>query len=269
MGAWLRLVVLLGMGWGALRLGLGTRDPHLRGKLGRWCLALLGATVLSQVVYVLYAPWHVLAGPLVFALGGHAMVLCWLALALVGAVWSEPRRHISRDTLGLATGFVLVVHVLTAMTAVIWLYLPKAAANWPDEAGEVGQTTPFSCVAAAGAMLLAHEGVRVSEGQVAHWAGTSFAGTDTEGLRQALNHFGRPHGLRAVMDGLDLARAERLGRPFVATVNYPIKGLHALYVTHVGADGVDFVDPAGGQQHWTRQEFARRWFDVSVWLERR
>ena len=270
MGAWLRFALLLEMGWGALAVGWRASSAAQRRLLARWGLGLVIGAGLSQVAYVFVAGWHRLAGPLVVAIGEHPVPLLAGALLLIGVAWSEPRRHISRDTLGLATVFALVVHGLVALPAVIWLYLPGTLSNWPDADGVVSQSTPVSCMAASGAMLLAHAGVQVSEGQMAHWAGTSpVGGTDSAGLCQALNHFGRPAGLHAVMGRLDLDSAASLGRPFVATVNHPGKGLHALYVTAVTADHVAFIDPSGGEARWSRADFARRWFDVSVWLEQR
>ncbi|MBI5833573.1 MAG: hypothetical protein HZB16_14835 [Armatimonadetes bacterium] len=269
MGAWLRFALLLGLGWGALAYGWSAGAPNRRRVAVRLGLTLVFGAMVSQTVYLFVGSWHRLAGPVMLALGGHAMLLCCGALLLIGVAWSEPKRHISRDTLSLATAFVLVVHGVVAIPAVIWLYLPRPACNWPDAEGLVSQATPVTCMAAAGAMLLARDGVLASEGQVAHWASTCpVGGTDSEGLRQALCHSGARAGLRGVMGTLDLARAERLGRPFVATVNDPNKGLHALFVTHIDGEGVTFVDPAGGfVNRWSRADFARRWFDVCVWLE--
>jgi len=269
MGAWLRFAFLLGLGWASFGFGLSGARLCRRRQTIELGLALVFGALLSQIAYLFVGAWHRLAGPLVLAVGGHGLVFCCGLLMLLGVVWAAPKRRISRDTLVLATTATLGLHLLAATPAICWRYVPAPLGNCPDAEGVVSQTTPITCMAACAAMAMAREGVLVSEGDMAHWAGTSpVGGTDSAGACAALSHFGAPHGLRGVMGKLDLVGARRLGRPFIATINDARLGLHTVWVTRIDRGGVTYVDPAGGcVRTMPHREFATRWFDVSVWLE--
>jgi ABC-type bacteriocin/lantibiotic exporter with double-glycine peptidase domain len=152
-----------------------------------------------------------------------------------------------------------------------WHYFgQKLRANFPDARGALQQTTGITCAPAAAFMLLFRSGLRVSEGELAERANTTPPqGTAPYALARAVNGIARRHRLRGCIRRVDYAHAVRLGRPFVAFMNRPGVGGHALCVLKAGTAQVRVIDPlSGSPETMTREEFVSEWDPVIVWVER-
>jgi hypothetical protein len=75
--------------------------------------------------------------------------------------------------------------------------------------------------------------------------------------------------MRGCIRRVDYAQAVRLGRPFVAFINRPGVGGHALCVLTADTAQVRVIDPlSGSPETLTREEFVGEWDPVIVWVGR-
>jgi ABC-type bacteriocin/lantibiotic exporter with double-glycine peptidase domain len=131
------------------------------------------------------------------------------------------------------------------------------------------QTTGITCAPAAAAMMLYQSGIRVSEGELAELAGTNpLQGTAPYALARAVDCVARRSGKRGCVRRVDYAQVSLLGRPFVAFMNRPGVGGHALCVARADATAVEVIDPlSGSEDRMTREEFTAEWDPVIVWVD--
>src|SRR5436309_3280997 len=88
---------------------------------------------------------------------------------------------------------------------------------------------------AAAAMLLQRWGIRISEGEMAELANTTpVLGSDPYSLGRAVDRVVRTRRLRGHAGRFEYSRAVRLACPFVALVNRPGIGGHAVLVVRMG-----------------------------------
>jgi hypothetical protein len=206
-------------------------------------------------------------GPLLFPIGGEMAVACWSAVFLVGVVWFAPGRSVSSGFLALVVALAAVLLFLNGAASVGWRLLrAKEWSNFPAADGTIVQTTGWTCAPCAAAMLLHKRGIRASEGEMAYLSGTSWMGTDLYATAYALEQKADGHRLKASAARTDYETCDRLGDPFLATVQLPGVGGHAVLVEHMDTDRVELVDPLRGRQLWSREEFTSRWDGGAVFL---
>ena len=116
-------------------------------------------------------------------------------------------------------------------------------------------------------MLLHHQGIRASEGELAYRAGCSLLlGTDLYGSADALTGFLEPRGQAALVERVDYPSAVERDSPFVANVTLPGMGGHALYVERLTPEHADVIDPRYGQRsRMSRDEFEAIWEGRGIW----
>jgi hypothetical protein len=206
-------------------------------------------------------------GPLLFPVGGEMAVACWSAAFLVGVVWVAPGRSVSSGFLALVVALAGVLLFLNGAAPVGWRLLGgKEWNNVPAADGTIAQTTGWTCAPCAAAMLLHKRGIRSTEGEMAYLSGTSWMGTDLYATAYALNRKAEGQPLKASALRTDYEACRRLGEPFLATVQLPGVGGHAVLVERVDENRVELVDPLRGRQLWSRAEFASRWDGGAVFL---
>ena len=232
----------------------------------------VGALMAVGVVVLHQDRFAGAAHGLAVAFGGGTVVVCMGVLLLSGAAWDVRGRVLGHLVVGLLAVIASVLVAITIFGWVRWRYLePDVRAHYADAQGVVEQQTGLTCSAASGAMLLHRYGIRVSEGELAELAGTGLLlGTDHFLLARAMDRIVARRGLRCRNASVDYEEARRTGRPFVAGVNDPHVGHHAIFVSRMGADKVWAIDPMGGSEDaMSRSDFEERWRGDVVWLEPR
>jgi hypothetical protein len=234
------LAALAGTGMAVLG-GAGNFDP-LRHVLGAW-----------------FSP-----------LGGAPVVACWGALAVFGTVWGRKRVSVSRPTLALAVAFPCLILGILAFRPFYWRYFGAALRkNFPDTRGVLQQSVGITCGPSSAAMLLSCYGIRASEGIMAELARTNpIFGTNIYALGAAVDEVAHSYRRRAHAEALTMDRAARLHRPFVAFIDRPGIGGHAILVQRITSDAVWVVDPLeGAEDKLSRPAFEEQWRGEAVWLE--
>ena len=130
------------------------------------------------------------------------------------------------------------------------------------------QTTEYTCGPAAAVTLLRTLGVRAEEGELGLLAHSSpQTGTDPSDLAVALERRFGSAGLRARYEALGSLDALGAACPALTVVNYGEIG-HWVAVIAVTDLEVFFADPHDGFHVEKRNEFAQRWLNETVILQR-
>jgi predicted double-glycine peptidase len=266
---WLQAVCMLGAG--VLALFLGQRIPARSFRLGkgRPVPAMIPAIVavflmLVAAVAAHYQPFRAFLGRPAEHIG-EATIGCYALLVLVGIA----RTRVRSGILGIAICLALVIISLFALCPLYWHYFGRSLyANYPNRNGCIRQTTGFTCGAAAASMLLQQYGFRISEGILAERAGTNvLTGTNEFSLARTLNGIVKSSGFKANAGHLSYRQVRALERPFVAYINIPNFGGHAIMVKSMHPDKVQVSDPLTCESSsMPVAEFKEKWLGTAIWL---
>ncbi len=195
--------------------------------------------------------WHV---------GGVTTVACVLAMVLLGVVWASHGRSTSTGFLRTVAGLVALIVVLNSGGRLWWRTINTAAwENAPDAVGCLRQSSGWTCSPAAATMLLHHHGIATTEGEMAYLAGTSYLGTDVPSIADALKAKAAPKFVVRVIKA-DYDACIQITGPFLACIDVPGLGGHAVLVLRVGPDSLELVDPRFGQpQTIARADMEPQW----------
>ena len=138
---------------------------------------------------------------------------------------------------------------------------------------ETRQVFNFDCGANALVSVLVFAGLEEREDRVAMLAGTTKAGTNTEGILRVLRYYGLPFRARQRMRADDLRRAIDAGHPTLVTLqayresNRPYRELwdDGHWVVAIGYDKhrIYYEDPSAFHRTWLAdEELRQRWHDV-------
>ena len=138
---------------------------------------------------------------------------------------------------------------------------------------ETRQVFNYDCGANALVSVLVFAGLEEREDRVALLAGTTKAGTDTEGIVRVLRYYGLPRRARQQMNVNDLRRAIDAGHPTLLTLqayresNRPYRELwdDGHWVVAIGHDKrrILFEDPSAFHRTWLAdEELRQRWHDL-------
>ena len=138
---------------------------------------------------------------------------------------------------------------------------------------ETRQVFNYDCGANALVSVLVFAGLEEREDRVALLAGTTKAGTDTEGIVRVLRYYGLPRRARQQMNVNDLRRAIDAGHPTLLTLqayresNRPYRELwdDGHWVVAIGHDKrrILFEDPSAFHRTWLAdEELHQRWHDM-------
>ena len=138
---------------------------------------------------------------------------------------------------------------------------------------ETRQVFNYDCGANALVSVLVFAGLEEREDRVALLAGTTKAGTDTEGIVRVLRYYGLPRRARQQMNVNDLRRAIDAGHPTLLTLqayresNRPYRKLwdDGHWVVAIGHDErrILFEDPSAFHRTWLAdEELRQRWHDM-------
>lgn len=244
---------------GAIRLGM--RLPSKSGRFRR--TALIAAAVcfgvgtldrLFGIVTPLTALFWRVGGS-----GWLSLAACLLFLSYGAA--TRPNRA-QRATIWFLAGIISLCLLSAGGSSFYWLMRGmKACTGKPGPQGMLKQSSPFTCAPAAAAMMLYREGVDVSEGEMAYWSGTNLMlGSSMYGvylgLRQRLAGTNlRPHYRRCSEEDALL-----INRPFVAALNMPDTGPHAVLVSKREGSGISVADPYSGRHKSCSEPELKRWW---------
>lgn len=260
----LALVLPIAAGTAAFAMG---RSLQLWPRPLRWlALTFAVGTVAIAGVGLAAAP-SALMSPVLSAVGG-TVLLCWIALFLLGVAWSAPNRSFSSPFLGCIVALAGCLLLIEGAGPVWWRFLaPGLWQRTTDSHGCLRQSSGLTCAPAAAVMLLHQYGVSASEGEIAYFANTSLFGTDAWSTARALTHRVRELGLHAEARVTDYEACLGAGRPFVAHVRRRDVGRHAVLVAHMSAQAVDVIDPLNGAPAKVpRAKFEEEWDGTVVWL---
>lgn len=199
--------------------------------------------------------------------GGASVLLCWVAMLLLGVVWVVPGRSFS-------SGFIAAIALLACFIIGIesagrlWWRLAERQ-SWDrvvDDEGRLQQSSGATCSPTAAVMLLHLYGIQTSEGEMAYLAGTSLFGTDAPSIARALRQKVAALGWKVEIRHTNYDGCLELNRPFIAHVVGEASG-HALLVEVASSDGIQYLDPADGQRkEMPRSEFVSIWDGTMVYL---
>lgn len=240
-----------------------------RGVALALAVAVGGGAAVSYGLSLAWPEWRLISGAWLGPLGGEPTLACWAGFLLVGVIAGLPERRSSARVLAMAALALGALLVMNGPCALYWHGHAVSQANYPRADGLLAQSTPWTCTPSSSAMLLARNGLRVSEGELAERVGTSpMMGTDPIALAKALRRWYVPARLRVRVAKLDYAAAKALGRPFVASIKLPRVGGHSLLVERIDAAGVHVADPLGGRRRVIAPaRWLEMWKDVCIWLE--
>lgn len=264
---WLAMAAILAAGASCLWLGIWSsrRSTHARNTAAAMGLALAVGAAAAH-----YPPLRDVVGPCLSLPGGEGALACLGTLALLGIAEAERKQSSRRPVRAAAFALVFLALFAFSSGSVGWHYFGQSLrANYPDASGALQQTTGITCAPAAAAMLLYHSGLRISEGAMAELAHTSFIqGTAPYALARAVDRVARRQGLRGCIQRVDYARAVCLRHPFVAFINRPGIGGHALCVLKAAPEKLLVIDPLSGMQETVqRDQFVAGWDPVIIWIE--
>jgi hypothetical protein len=211
--------------------------------------------------------WRDFAGVLLHSFGGATRLECGAALFLLGIASAAPRKSLSPAFLGTVAGLVGLVMLTESAGRLWWRFMaPATWNNVPNANGCITQTTGSTCSSAATAMLLHHHGIRASEGELAYLSNTSLLGTTSLDMADALRAqletgwFRQTGWFRPVVERIPYDKLVSKHWAFVADVDLPNIGGHAVFVRLATAQVVELVDPRDGTlQQMPRREFERIW----------
>ena len=138
---------------------------------------------------------------------------------------------------------------------------------------ETRQVFSFDCGANALVSVLVFAGLEEREDRIAVLAGTTKAGTSTEGILRVLRYYGLPFRVHQRMRADDLRRAIDGGHPTLVTLqayresNRPYRGLwdDGHWVVAIGYDRhrIYYEDPSAFHRTWLAdEELRQRWHDL-------
>ena len=138
---------------------------------------------------------------------------------------------------------------------------------------ETRQVFSFDCGANALVSVLVFAGLEEREDRIAVLAGTTKAGTSTEGILRVLRYYGLPYRARQRMQADDLRRAIDDGHPTLVTLqayresNQPYRELwdDGHWVVAIGHDRhrIYYEDPSAFHRTWLAdEELRQRWHDL-------
>lgn len=201
----------------------------------------------------------------------EAALIDWDAYALVRPWWPIPfaltllaagSPHMSTPAARrLVLGFAVLVGCASAFKLVSTArFDPQDVSGVVGPDGVCGQTTSYTCGAAAAAMLLWHHGVEASEREMAELSWTNaMTGTDefcvARGLRQKLAGSGRV--VRLETPSWEALR--RRDQPGMATIKWSLFVDHWVVVREVSDAGVVIGDPIRGKLTLSEAEFREVW----------
>ena len=265
---WLTSLLLIGAPALCLRTGAWANRRSAR---CRNAAVVSGISIALAAAAAHYPPFRDVAGPWLSFPGGEGVLACLGASVLLGVAWSERQRDSSRLIRVSATGLIFLLLAGLSSGSLFGHYFgQKLCANYPDARGALQQTTGITCGPAAASMLLYQSGLHVSEGELAELANTTpLRGTAPYALARAVDLVARRRQMRGCIRRVDYAKAVQLGQPFVAFMNRPSVGGHALCVLKLEEARVRVIDPLSGtREMMTRREFVAEWDPVIVWVER-
>ena len=241
----------------------GRRSDRARNAAAGVGTAVAVLATLSQVQPVIRYT-SAFARPFV----GLNTLACVGVLLLLGAAWHVKGRVFTQFTVASLAGIALMLVLLFTSGWVMWRYLrPGVRAHFPDAQGLMQQKTALTCAPASAAMLLHRYGIRASEGEMAELACTGILGTDDFFLARAVDRVAAGRGMHSRLRWLDYQAAMRLRRPFVAGMDDPAVGGHALLVTRLEPKKAGVVDPLVGQETPTRrQDFEAMWMGGATYV---
>lgn len=235
-------------------------------RMSSWLLVLLFATAfvtLIASIVALFADLPIPIEQMVSRIGGATIPLCWVALFLLGVVWSQPNRRLSSGFLTVIAGFAICLLATESSGRLMWRFLGQDA--WqrrPDTEGRIAQSSGQTCSPAAAAMLLHFHGVESSEGEMAYLSGTTLLGTDAYSIARALDAKLESRGLHASVERLDF---ESLRRRLPAIVHVTQPSGHALLVRSVSDAMVNVHDPlSGSNRSIAKSEFEQMWDGTTI-----
>lgn len=260
------LVALLPPLLGGLAFLTGTRLRRLPLRLWHSLLILVVTSIMGLAV-ILCLGWLMPAirdwsGAALHQVGGAPLIACPLGLLLLGVVWTQPGRSTTSAFLLLLAVLGLLILAVDSGSRLWWRWMAVPTwSNLPDAQGCVRQSTWLTCGPAASAMLLNHQGIRVSEGELAYRAGASLLlGTDLYIMADVLTDYLKPHGKFAAVVRIDYQEGIDLGEPLVAQVDLPGGGGHAVYVERLTSEQAEVIDPRDGRRsRMSRHEFEGIW----------
>ena len=202
------------------------------------------------------------------SIGGTTRFECGLALFLLGFAWSSPRKSLSPAFLGIVAGLIGFIFLTESAGRLWWRFAaPAMWANSPDANGCLVQTTGVTCSSAATAMLLHHHGIKTSEGELAYLSNTSLLGTSQYDMADGLWDPMEKKELRPTVQRMPYDEIVDRHLAFVAAVNLPDLGGHAVFIRRALPDSVEVVDPrTGAPQTMSRGEFERIWDGTALML---
>jgi ABC-type bacteriocin/lantibiotic exporter with double-glycine peptidase domain len=138
---------------------------------------------------------------------------------------------------------------------------------------ETRQVFNYDCGASALVSVLVFAGLEEREDRVALLAGTTKAGTNTEGIVRVLRYYGLPRRARQRMNVNDVRRAIDAGHPTLLTLqayresSRPYRELwdDGHWVVAIGHDKrrILFEDPSAFHRTWLAdEELRQRWHDM-------
>jgi len=152
--------------------------------------------------------------------------------------------------------------LLIQVSGPLWwrFFAPQLWARTADERGCLQQSTGLTCSPAAAVMLLHHYGIAASEGEMAYLAKTSLFGTEGRNMARALSYKVQKRGWYAVFRSLDYEGCIRPGESFIAHVEDPHFGGHAVLLLNATSANAEVVDPLDGlRRKMSRAAFERVW----------
>ena len=214
-----------------------------------------------------FTPIHAMVSDSFWHIGGVTTVACFVAMLLLGVVWTSRGRSTSTGFLRVIVGLVFLIVLLNSGGRLWWRFVNTTAwQNLPDATGCLKQSSGWTCSPAVAAMLLHHYAIETSEGEMAYLAGTNYLGTDAPSIAHAIMAKAAPTLAAHIADNSYEACIHRAD-PFLACVHVPGLGGHAVLVLEVHPDNVELIDPRFGyRQRIHRIEFEQQWQGKMVFL---
>jgi hypothetical protein len=230
-------------------------------------LAVTGAAVVGASAAGMLSP---AADRTMSLIGSAPVLLCWMTLILLGLVWAVPTRRWSSRFLAFLVGVAGFLILIDAGACLWWRF--GASDLWENTAnagGGVRQSTGLTCYPASAAMLLHHYGISATECEMAYLGNTTPFGSDAHSMARALTLKLLSRGWRAEMEATNYVTLVRRGDPFIAHVDPPDVGSHAIFVQQAGPEFVEVIDPLdGARRRMSRADFEAVWDGTLVRVKR-
>ena len=204
--------------------------------------------------------------------------------AAAGAAFRLPNRPRWRQYLSAIAMMFLALGTLVQPVLQPVMRPTSGADFWAD--GKVCiQSQPATCSAAAGATLLAANGIDVTEAEMVKWCLNDSRGTPSLGLWRALCIATTGSGLRPQVVNADVEELLTQGPwPSTLVVGLPPEGADSIYSEDYGwspgfrhsvvlfgirPDGtVDIGDPSVGRETWSQEDLRVLWRGEALTLEK-